>query len=334
MTRFDALQTRRRLVAAAVALVLAPSVRSQKQTTGTPLVGFLSNASSAGSTHLVAAFREGLEQGGYVDGRNVVIRYQWAEGRSERLDSLVSELLNRGAAVIAVGGGSSARMAAKRATSTVPIVFVMGGDPLQEGLVASLNRPGANITGVTFINTLMEPKRLALLNETVPAGVPFTAFVDPNLAASSTQTTDLQQAARNDGRTLVVVRAGTERSINQALASLAQTRPNALIVAASPLFLRQRQQLVELTTRYAIPAIFESREFTDIGGLMSYGASAADGYQQMGLYVARILRGAKPAELPVMQSDKYELVVNVATAKRLGITIPQTILVRADHLIE
>jgi len=299
-----------------------------------PVVGFLSNATQTGSMHLAEAFREGLKSAGYVEGRTVTVEYRWAERHNERLRDLTRDLIDRKVAVIAVGGGSDARIAAKRATTSIPVVFVMGGDPVQEGLVTSLNRPGANVTGVSFVNTFMEPKRLGLLHEVMPPAVPFVALVDPNIVASGEQVRDLQTAAREAGRQLRVRNVRNQREIEDAFADFRQGSQAALIVAASPFFLRQQKQLLDLAARHAVPAIYETREFAEAGGLMSYGASVADGYRQMGVYVGSILNGAKPSELPVLQSGKYEFVINLKTAKQLALKIPQSILLRADATIE
>jgi putative ABC transport system substrate-binding protein len=312
-------------------LVVRGAARAQQPPV--KVVGFLNGASEDGYGHLTAGFREGLKEAGYVEGRNLSIEYRWASGASDRLAAMAADLVQRNVAVIAAGGGADARLAAKRATARIPVVFTMGGDPVREGLVASLSRPGGNVTGVTFLNTLMEAKRLGLLREVVPDVSSIVAFVDSANSSAAAQSKDVRDAARALGSQVHVLNVRNPREIDEAFAALAKVRGGALLVAASPLFNRQRAQLVGLAARHAIPAVYESREYVEAGGLMSYGASPADAYRQMGVYVGKILDGANPANLPVLQSDRYELVINLKTAAALGLKIPQPVLMRADEAL-
>jgi putative ABC transport system substrate-binding protein len=312
-------------------LVVRGAARAQQPPV--KVVGFLNAASAEGYAHLAAGFREGLKEAGYVEGRNIAIEYRWAAGANDRLAAMAADLVQRKVAVIAASGGTEARLAAKRATATIPVVFATGGDPVREGLVGSLSRPGGNVTGVTFLNTLMEAKRFGLLREAVPEAVSIAVLVDPNGSSAAAQSRDVRDAARALGGEVHVLNARNPREIDEAFAALAKLRAGALVVTASPLFNRQRRQLVDLAARHAIPAVYESREYVEAGGLMSYGASPADAYRQMGVYVGKILDGANPANLPVLQSDRYELVINLKTAAALGVKIPQPVLMRADEAL-
>ena len=314
--------------------LLAASLGARAQNSPIPVIGFINSISPEGGAYLAAAFRQGLEETGYVDGRSVAIEYRWAEGHHDRLPAMANELVQRRVALIAVGGGGGARPAAKAATATIPIVFVTGGDPVKEGIVASLNRPGGNITGVAVPTTVLDAKRLELLNQLVPSSVAIAVLVNPTTGGYETHVKDLHAAARTMGRKIHVLNASSEREIDVAFASLSQLRAGGLLVGADPLFNSQRRQLVELTARQRIPAIFEWSEFVAAGGLMSYGSNIANGYREMGVYAGRILKGAKPADLPVLQAAKFELVVNMKTAKALGLTIPQSLLLRADEVIQ
>jgi ABC-type uncharacterized transport system substrate-binding protein len=315
------------------ACAFGPAALVDAQRPGVPVIGFLNTISPEGAGYLVAAFRQGLREAGYVEGKNVAIEFRWGPRRSEQLAAMAAELVRRRVAVIAASGGSEARLAAKQATATIPIVFAMGGDPVREGLVTSLNRPGGNVTGVSFLNTLMEAKRLGVLHEIVAPSLAIAVLIDPNIVSHESQTYDVQQAARTLARQVYVLNARNEREIDAALATLAQVRAGGLLVAASPLYNRVRRSLVERIAAAGIPAVYESREYTEAGGLVSYGASVADAYRQMGSYVGKILDGAKPSELPILQSTKYELVINLVTAKRLGMKIPQSLLLVADDVI-
>jgi putative ABC transport system substrate-binding protein len=320
------------LVLAGIALAPLRAVHAQRP--GPPVVGFLSSVSPEGFAYLVEAFRQGLKEMGFVEAASVAIEYRWAEGRLEKLPELARELVNLPVAVIAAGGGSEARRAAKAATTTIPVVFVMGGDPIKEGLVGSLNRPGGNVTGVSFLTNFLEAKRLGLLAEVVSAPAPIAVLVDPTIFATEAATRDVQSAARTTGRRIHLLKAVSEHEIETALANAASAKAGGILVAASPLFNSRRQLVVDLIARQGIPAVYESIEFVEAGGLMSYGTSTSNAYRQMGVYVGRILHGARPADLPVMQSTKYELAINLKTAKALNIKIPQSILLRADEVIQ
>ena len=308
------------------------AVRAQQQPM--PVVGFLNAVSPGPLRQQIAAFLGGLKESGYVEGQNVAVEYRWAEGQYDRLPALVADLVRQQVSVIVSGGGAPAVLAAKAATTTIPIVFTAGADPVGLGLVASLNRPGGNITGVTTLNTGLESKRLGLLHEMVPKATRIAVLVNPNFADAESQLRDLQEAAARLGVQLVVVRANAESDFDAAFSTVVRQQAGALLVSASPFFNQRREQLVVLAARHAVPAIFDWRDFAAAGGLMSYGTSLADAYRQVGVYAGQILRGAKPADLPVVQSTKFELVINLSTAKALGIEVPPTLLARADEVIE
>ena len=308
------------------------TVRAQQQPM--PVVGFLNAASPGPLRQQVAAFREGLKESDYVEGRNVAVEYRWAEGQYDRLPALVADLVRQQVSVIVSGGGAPAVLAAKAATTTIPIVFSVGGDPVRSGLVASLNRPGGNITGVYQFTSGLEAKRLGLLHEMIPKATPIAVLVNPNFADAENQLRDVQEAATRLGVQLVVVRANAESDFDAVFATITRQRAAALLVCGSPFFNGRREQLVVLAARHAVPAIFEWRDFAAAGGLMSYGTSLADAYRQVGVYAGQILRGAKPADLPVVQSTKFELVINLSTAKALGLEVPPTLAARADEVIE
>ena len=299
-----------------------------------PVVGFLNAASPGPLRQQTAAFLAGLKETGYVAGQNVTAEYRWAEGQYDRLPALVSDLVRKQVSVIVSGGGAPAALAAKAATTTIPIVFSAGGDPVRLGLVASLNRPGGNITGVWQYSSGLEAKRLGLLHEMVPKATPVAVLINPNFADAENQLRDVQEAAARLGLQLVIVRANTESDFDAAFSTLVRQRAGAVLVCASPFFNNRREQLVVLAARHAVPAIFEWRDFAAAGGLMSYGTSLADAYRQAGVYAGRILKGEKPGDLPVMQSTKFELVINLSTAKALGIEVPPTLSARADEIIE
>jgi putative tryptophan/tyrosine transport system substrate-binding protein len=298
-----------------------------------PVVGFLSSGSPAPLRQQVAAFREGLKEAGYVEGQNVTVEYGFAEGQLDRFPVLVSDLVRRQVSVLVVTSNTGA-LVAKHATSTIPIVFSVGDDPVASGLVPSLNRPGGNLTGVYQFTTGLEAKRLGLLHEMVPKATTIAVLVNPNFSGAKTQLHDVQEAAPRLGVQLVVVRANVESDFDAAFATLVQQRAGALLVCASPFFNGRRQQLVVLAARHAVPAIYEWRDFAEAGGLMSYGTNVRDAYRQIGVYVGRILKGAKPEDLPVVQSTKFELVINLPTARALGIEVPPNLLARADEVIE
>ena len=284
--------------------------------------------------HLVAAFLQGLEDLGYIEGQNVALEYRWAEGRYEQLPTLAADLVRRQVAVLVTTGGELPARAAKAATASIPIVFTTGDDPVKLGLVASLNNPGGNATGVAVFVSLLLPKRLQLLRELVPTASAVGLLINPTAPAADTQLAEVQDAARSIGVRLDVVHSSTAAEIDQAFSALAQRRPDALMLGADPFFQVRRDQLVAQAARHAIPTIYEWREFVDAGGLISYSPRRTDAYRQMGIYAGRILQGTKPSELPVVQAMKFELVINLKTAKALGLEVPPTLLARADEVIE
>ncbi len=297
-----------------------------------PVIGFLNGASPAEFAHYVAAFRQGLEEAGFIEGQNVAIEFRWAEGRYDRLPALAADLVRRQVSVIVATGGSQS--VAKAATSTIPIVFTVGGDPVKSGYVSSLNRPGGNLTGLNIFTVGLDAKRLQLLRELLPKAEAIAVLINPTFVSAETQLKDVQEGASRVGVRLIVLNAGAESDFDSAFATLVDMRADALVVGSDPFFNSRREQLVALAARHRVPAIYEWREFAEAGGLMSYGASLNDAYRQVGIYTGRILKGEKPVDLPVMQSTRFELVVNLKTAKALGLAIPQSILARADEVIE
>jgi putative ABC transport system substrate-binding protein len=298
-----------------------------------PVIGFLISASPDTYAPMVATFRQGLKETGYIEGQNVAIEYRWAEGQFDRLPAMAADLVRRNATVIAALGPPAA-LAAKAATSTIPIVFVTGSDPVQAGLVASLNRPGGNVTGVYLLLIGLEGKRLGLLRDLVPHVKLTGLLINPRSPDSEAQSRALQAAARGVGQQILVVEAGSDGEFDAAFAALAQRQAGALVVAADIFFTARRERIVALVARLAIPAIYELREFAVAGGLMSYGTSLLDGYYQNGVYVGRILKGAKASDLPVLQSTKFEFVINLKTAKALGLEVPAGLSATADEVIE
>ena len=299
-----------------------------------PVIGLLNGQSADSYSHLVAALRKGLDEIGYVEGRNLAIEYRWGEGHEERLPALAADLVRRQVAVIVAGGSPGSTLAAKAATSAIPIVFTSGVDPVALGFVASFNRPGGNVTGIYFFTQSLQEKRLGLLHEMVPTATTIAVLINPNYSPAQNELRDAQAAATRLGLQLVVLRANIESDFAGAFADLVRQRAGALLVSASPFFFSRRAQLVVLAARHAVPAMYEWREFAEAGGLMSYGTVLADAYRQAGIYVGRILKGEKPADLPVMQSTKFELVLNLKTAKALGLTVPDKLLALADEVIE
>jgi putative tryptophan/tyrosine transport system substrate-binding protein len=298
-----------------------------------PVVGFLNSASASPSEHLVQAFRDGLSEAGYVEGRNVAIEYRWAEGQIDRLPALAADLVQRQVAVIVTSGGDVSALAAKAATSSIPIVSTIGGDPVNEGLVASFNRPGGNLTGATLF-AYSAAKRLELLHELIPKAVTIMALFDPSDPVVALDRESLQAASKTLGLQLRFANAGTVIELAAAFETVALDRPDGLFVGANPFFNRQRDQLVELAARHTIPTIYPFREFPAAGGLISYGTRLADTYRQVGIYAGKILKGERPADLPVVQPTKFELVLNLKTAKALGLDVPTTLLASADEVIE
>jgi putative tryptophan/tyrosine transport system substrate-binding protein len=299
-----------------------------------PVIGFLSTGSPQSDAFRLAAVRQGLVEAGYVEGRNFVFDYRGAEDQYERLPALAAELVRREVALIVTGGGSTSTMAAKSATATIPIVFVTGANPIKLGFVASFNRPGSNITGVGFLVNTLVAKQFEVLHETVPKTALIGYLVNPTYANAEADTRNVLAAAELVGQKLLVVQAHTDSELEAAFVTLIQQRAGALVVGADPFFFNRRDKLVELAARQKIPAIYFLREFASAGGLMSYGTSITEAYRIVGLYAGRILKGEKPAELPVQQSTKVELIVNLKTAKALGLTVPPALLARADEVIE
>jgi putative ABC transport system substrate-binding protein len=300
----------------------------------TPAIGFMSGRAPGDSVHLVATFRRGLAEADFVDGQNLEIEYRWAEGRYDRLPAFAADFVRRKVDVIVTGGGADAARAAKAATSTIPIVFTSGGDPVEDGLVASLARPGGNVTGVSLLAREVNSKLLELLRELVPRARVIALLVNQNNSTSERQIRDMEEAARPSGVQLQILKAASESEIDAAFADLVERGTDALIVVPEAFFASRRDQLVALTARHRVPAIYGLREFSTAGGLISYGASFAASFRQVGICAGKILKGAKPADLPVVQPTTFELVINMRAAKALGITMPPAILARADEVIE
>jgi ABC-type uncharacterized transport system substrate-binding protein len=299
-----------------------------------PAIGFLHVAFPGPYTQHLVAFRQGLRQSGYVEGQNVAIEYRWANNEYDRLPELAADLVRRQMALIAVAGGPPSALAAKAATSTIPIVLVFGADPVGLGLVASLNRPGGNVTGVTFLTTELMAKRLELLRELIPQATTVAYLADARSVVGQEMLRDMLAAASALGRQIAVVEARSDRDFEPAFATFAERQVGALVVGASQLFDSNRDQLVALAARHKMPAIYQTREYVLDGGLMSYGANQVDAYRVGGLYVGQILKGEKPANLPIQQATKIELVINLKTAKTLGFEMPLSLMIRADEMIE
>ena len=299
-----------------------------------PVVGFLNATSPRSWKPYLDAYWQGLNDAGFVEGRNVAIEYRWAEGQYERLPSLAADLVRRRVAVLVSTGGAGPLVAAKAATTTIPIVFTTGSDPVRMGIVASLNRPGGNITGVNLFVTEMTSKRFGLLRELVPAANLVAVLSNPTNPRTEDQLKDVQQAARALGQQIHILSARTDQELDVAFRSMTELRAGALLVAADPYFTDRRSYVTALAVRHSIPAIYDQREHTIVGGLMSYGTSLTDGYRQAGRYTGRILKGEKPADLPVLQPIRFEFVINLTVAKVLGLEVPPTLLARADEVIE
>ena len=299
-----------------------------------PVIGFLHLGLPEARAQLVAAFRDGLKEAGYVEGQNVMIEYRWAQDQQDRLPELAADLVRRQVAVIATPPSTGTAEVAKAATNTIPIVFGIGDDPVKLGLVASLARPGGNATGVNYFSLEIGPKRLALLHELVPGAALVAVLINPNSPFAESATSDLQAAARAIGQKLDIFKATTNREIDTAFRTLVGRRAEALMIVTDTLFLSRRVQLVTLAARHAIPAIWTSREYAEIGGLMSYGTNLPDVWRQVGVYTGRILKGAKPADLPVVQPTRFEFVINLQTATTLGLEVPPSLLAHADEVIE
>ena len=300
-----------------------------------PVVGLVTGGSPEAAVRMGGGFRRGLNEGGYVEGQNVTVEYQWLDGQYDRLPSLMADLVRRRVAVIATPGSNPAALAAKAATTTIPIVFGVGADPIELGLVASVARPGGNATGINFFVADIAAKRLGLLHDLVPKAVRIAVLINPANASTAEATLrDMPEAARAIGLQIVVLNASTGREIEAAFATLVRDRADALFVGADAFFNSRRVQLANMAARHAIPTAFAVREYVDAGGLMSYGTSLADMYRHVGAYSGRILKGARPADLPVLQSTKFELVINLQTARMLGLTVPPSLLATADEVIE
>jgi putative ABC transport system substrate-binding protein len=309
-------------------------VAARAQQAALPVIGFLGSGSLATDADLVAAFRQGLKETGFVESQNVKIEFRWPEGQYQRLPGMVADLVQRRVSVLVVTAGVQGALAAKAGTTTVPIIFYAGVDPIAAGLVASLNRPGGNITGITNVGVELGPKRLELLHELVPEATVIAALVNPNNSNAESLSRDLRAAARTMGFQLHILHASTESDFDTAFATLAQLRAGALMIGGDAFFNTRADQLGALTLRHAMPAIYQFSEFVAAGGLMSYGGSRMEFPRQAGVYAGRILKGEKPADLPVQQATKVKLTVNLKTAKALGLTIPPSVLARADEVIE
>ena len=299
-----------------------------------PVIGLLHPGSSSQFANYVAAFRKGLSQTGFVEGQNLQIEYRWADNQYERLSMLATDLVRLPVAAIAAIGGSASAKAAKAATATIPIVFIAAGDPVKDGLIISLGRPGGNLTGLSLLNLAVAAKRLELLHELVPKAAMISVLVNPTNSQTAAELEQIQAAARTLGLQTRVLNASYETEIETAFATLVQERGEALLVVSDPLFTGRRDELVTLAARNAIPAVYQYREFTASGGLLSYGTNLMDTYRQAGVYMGKILKGSQPADLPVEQATKIEMVVNLKTAKALGLEVPTSILLRADEVIE
>jgi ABC-type uncharacterized transport system substrate-binding protein len=304
------------------------------QTPGMPVIGFLNPASPGSFAPFVSAFHQGLKEAGYVEGQNVAVEYSWAHGQYDRLPMLASELVARRVTVIAATGGDVSALAAKAATTTIPIVFDTSSDPVEVGLVASLNRPGGNLTGVSMLTVELVPKRLELLCEVVPTATVIGLLVNPMRTSAGSETRGMQSAVSALGRRSVVLNASSERDLSVAFATLGQQQVDALVVNGDNLFISLRDQLAALSARYAVPTMYGDRQYVVAGGFMSYNSSLTNTYRQVGVYTGKILKGEKPADLPIQQPTKLELVINLKTAKTLGLTVPPTLLARADEVIE
>ena len=299
-----------------------------------PVIGYLGGRSPKTDVPMLSAFRQGLGETGYVEGNNVAIEFRWAGGQFDPLPGLVADLVRRRVAVIVTSGGPAPALAAKAATATIPVLFVTAGDPVQEGLVASLSRPGGNVTGVGTFFTALGAKQLGLMRELLPNADQFGVLIDPRMASSELQVQDTDAAGRVVGQRLITLRATSEREIDAAFATLVERRAGALLVTSSPFFVTQMHYLITLAARHSLPAMWFRRELVETGGLMSYGTSTAETYRQLGNYAGKILSGATPADLPVIQSTKFEFVINLQTAKALGLVIPPGLLAVADEVIE
>ena len=310
------------------------SLSTRAQQPAMPVIGYLSARSPEDTAHLVDAFRRGLREAGFVEGQNVTVEYRWAFGQHDLLPGLAADLVHKSVAVLVSTGGESAALAAKAATSTIPIAFIIGGDPVKLGLAATYSQPGGNASGISIMTSTLEPKRLELLRELVPQASTIGVFLDPNFPPYERQLGDLREAARTLGLQVQELRVGTDAEIEQAFETVARQHIAAVMVVAGPFFDTRRDKLVTLATRYAVPAMYHFREFVAAGGLVSYGIDSRVSYRQIGVYAGGILKGEKVANLPVIQPTKFELVINLKTAKTLGLKVPLTLQVAADEVIE
>jgi putative ABC transport system substrate-binding protein len=304
------------------------------QQQGTPVIGFLHSRTVDPGAPEIVAFHRGLGEGGYADGRNVTVEYRWGNSQYERMAALASELVRRPVDLLLTFGGEPSALAAKAATSSIPILVVVGSDPVALGLVTSFNRPGGNISGVSIVTAQLEPKRLGLLRELVPQAKTVAVLVNPNFPSVALQLQQIQQASASVGLTLQVLRASRDVEIDAAFGEIVAQGTSALLVASDPYFLSRAEKIVALAERHQVPTVYQFRQFAQAGGLMSYGVNLPDAYRQVGIYAGRILKGAKPADLPVVQLDKFELVINMKSAKALGLTVPSSMQLLADEVIE
>jgi putative tryptophan/tyrosine transport system substrate-binding protein len=325
---------RREFIAGLGGVAAAWPLAAHAQQSRSPVIGLLHATSSNYFAQFAEAVRQGMRETGVIEGRDATIEYRWAEGQNDRLPALASDLVRKGVAVILAVGGTAPALAAKATTSTIPIVFLSAADPIEAGLVDSLSRPGGNVTGISFLGTALEAKRLEILHKLVPKATLIGVLVDPTYPDSEAQRRELQGAADILKQPITVVGASTPAEINEAFATLSQKNAGAVLVTQAIFFNTRGEQLAGLAVRYRLPAIFDQREIAALGGLISYGTSFADAYRLGGVYVAKVLKGAKPADLPVMQPTKFETVINLKTAKALGLTIPETLLATADEVIQ
>jgi len=308
-------------------------VAARAQQAAMPVIGFLRSTPAVGFGYIVDAFRQGLNDVGFVEGKNVAIEYRWADNQLDQLPGLAADLVRKQVAAI-VGSGPIAAAASKAASANTPVVFVIGSDPVRTGLVASLNRPGGNVTGVVFTSVALAAKLLGMLHQLVPTASVIAVLRDPNIPEFEVESRDLEEAGHAIGRQILMVNAANEREFQASFARIAQAGSGGLLIGSSPFFLSQRRQLVALAGRHALPAMYNQREFAEVGGLISYGPSQTDAYRRAGVYVGRIMKGEKPGDLPVELGTKYELIINLATAKAFGVEIPPTLLALADEVIE
>jgi putative ABC transport system substrate-binding protein len=313
---------------------VASPLAARAQQPALPVIGFMSGRSPEDSTHLVAAFRQGLAENGFVEGQTVAIEFRWADGDYDRLPALAADLVSRKVAVLVGVGGDVSAVVATKATRTIPVVFGMGGDPIKAGLVASFNRPGGNVTGYTVLTSQMESKRLGLMRELVPGVSLIGILVNPQLPATVQELADLEPAAKGVNQQLFVARADNDAELDTALASFVQQRVGAFLVTSAPFFDTRMNRIVSFAAQNRLPAIYQFREYAVAGGLISYGPNIVESYRNAGVYVGRILKGEKPADLPVLQPTKFDFVINLKTAKALGLTVPPTLLAEAGEVIE